>query len=141
MIYHVNHESIYKSQSTSTQTKSNKSFLIGYCDIKYYKDRYITLGEFLIHSVYDTKSLANEIGKHFLPHEYLKNFSYPAPDPDLVNNSPFRNFFTNYYNNQTNLLDSCQLDKFLVKSLRYIDIPEDWSLLGQSSLTNKSKAC
>ncbi|RNA15023.1 A-kinase anchor 13-like [Brachionus plicatilis] len=136
-ICHVNHESINYKESVSTQANTNKSVLIGYCDIKYYKDRYITLSEFLIHSVYDTKSLATEIGKHFSPYEYLRNFAHSPLDRDIVDNSPFRNFYLNFFNNQTTCRDNLTLDENLVKSFRHIEIPNDWSLLGQNSASNK----
>lgn len=57
-----------QSQSCSNGSTSSSSYLIGYSQIKYYKDNYQLLCEYLFHSVYDSTSLES-----FELEQYLVN--------------------------------------------------------------------
>ncbi|CAF0944982.1 unnamed protein product [Brachionus calyciflorus] len=139
-ICHIKHEAINNNKNKKpTQTEEKTcSILIGYCDIKYYKNNYIYLSEYLFHSVYDTKSLSSEPGRYFSPFEYLLNLPETPPDPVFLDYSPFRNFYLNLIKNKHESL-KCQinLDLNLVKSYQFISIPIDWSLFAYN--LNKSK--
>ena len=134
-IYHIKNESIYYNDIQTRET-CTKSLLIGYCDIKYYKNNYINLVEYLFHSVYDTKSLAQASNDYFSPFDYLNNFPETPPDP--IEQSPFRKLYHEFYiQKQTSLADCRVLDEHLAIAFHFVDRPNDWNLLGQHFFHNK----
>jgi hypothetical protein len=114
------------------QAETSKSTLIGYCEIKYYKNSYIQLAEYLFHSVYDTKSLAQSPRDCFSPYEYLHNTTHTNLS-EIDPNSPFKQLYANQVQSDlSKIQNTLTLDSNLVKSRQFIELPKDWNLLAQS---------
>jgi hypothetical protein len=138
-------------QQQQQQLKEINLYLIGYSKINYLKDNYFCLCEYLIHSVYDSKSLENFELKQYL--SLLKNVQFDFIcyyKKTIKGLSKSNSFYTYYYallNNliksvvlptrgesksESNDLDYELIDERISKAFKCINIPSDWTLLGQA---------
>lgn len=119
---------VFKSSIFSNQDL-NYSYLIGFAEIKYHKDNYFLLCEYLFHSVYDSKSLED-----FDINEYLQytNTNQYSEDINSIQESPFSTYYSKSFTDHN-------LDDRLTKSSKLIQLPPDWTLLGQLFYLNKGK--
>lgn len=140
----------------------SSSFLIGYSQIKYYKDNYTFLCEYLFHSVYDSNSLEQfELEQYLsvnikeeqceekelidqierLTDRYQSSRQLDLGGFNFIKSSPFFNYYLNYLSKlrvTKYTIDNEKLDDFLTKAFKFVQIPSDWTLLGQYCYLDKS---
>lgn len=127
----------------STCDTSRPSALIGYADLVYVKDSYFILGEFLLHSVYDSRSLeqfelekylAENLNKTRLDDELELSRSISPEFRDSVRKSTQSRL---YLRNSQSVSTQCvkfdfrRLDERLCHIFNFVNLPLDWTLLGQ----------
>ena len=116
--------------------------LLGYAKFNYFKDNYFRLCEYLVHSVYDSKSLE---ASNFELREYLfdVNSSRISSPIRAFNAFFFKRLFCldlNEFKIGSDPIIYLQLiDEKLVKAFECIELPIDWTILGQHCYLSKGR--
>lgn len=104
--------------------------LLGYVKLKYYRDKYCSLCDYLFHSVYDSKSLESfELG------QYILSSSSNSGGGNCCKHN--HHHHQNHLKQSTFKFNLTDIDDRLSRAYATLRLPDDWTLLGQSFYLRK----
>jgi hypothetical protein len=147
---------VFESKKSAASTAHHHSRFVGFCEIGFAKEAFFHLCEFFLHSVYDSKSLEDFDLHGFLLQNLIERVEEAESEFDrFCSVSSGGNSF-NYSSSliksefiksrfliradcgfvedsgcETLTFDYIWLDRKLSNAFRLIDLPSDWTLLGQ----------